>query len=56
YSQSMMGHWSLDGCARTRVNATHTSCSCNHLTHFAILILNYCCPLLDPSQITMAPK
>uniref|UniRef100_A0A672SGJ6 Adhesion G protein-coupled receptor L4 n=1 Tax=Sinocyclocheilus grahami TaxID=75366 RepID=A0A672SGJ6_SINGR len=38
YSQSMMGHWSLDGCTRTHVNATHTSCSCNHLTHFAILM------------------
>uniref|UniRef100_A0A8C1RKT8 Adhesion G protein-coupled receptor L4 n=1 Tax=Cyprinus carpio TaxID=7962 RepID=A0A8C1RKT8_CYPCA len=34
YSQSMMGHWSLDGCTRTHVNATHTSCSCNQLTHF----------------------
>ncbi|XP_026098210.1 adhesion G protein-coupled receptor L4-like [Carassius auratus] len=38
YSQSMMGHWSLDGCSRTHVNGTHTSCSCNHLTHFAILM------------------
>ncbi|XP_073682310.1 adhesion G protein-coupled receptor L4 [Garra rufa] len=38
YSQSMMGHWSLGGCTRTGVNATHTSCSCNHLTHFAILM------------------
>lgn len=38
YSQSMMGHWSLDGCTRTRVNSTHTSCSCDHLTHFAILM------------------
>ncbi|KAG1935820.1 adhesion G protein-coupled receptor L4 [Pimephales promelas] len=38
YSQSMMGQWSLDGCTRTRVNSTHTSCSCNHLTHFAILM------------------
>uniref|UniRef100_A0A672RAZ8 Adhesion G protein-coupled receptor L4 n=1 Tax=Sinocyclocheilus grahami TaxID=75366 RepID=A0A672RAZ8_SINGR len=38
YSQSMMGHWSLDGCTRTHVNATHTLCSCNHLTHFAILM------------------
>ncbi|TRY57420.1 hypothetical protein DNTS_031417 [Danionella cerebrum] len=38
YSQGMMGHWSLDGCTRTRVNTTHTTCSCNHLTHFAILM------------------
>jgi len=34
----MMGQWSFDGCTRTRVNSTHTSCSCNHLTHFAILM------------------
>ncbi|KAK7128050.1 hypothetical protein R3I93_020595 [Phoxinus phoxinus] len=38
YSQSMMGHWSLNGCTRTHVNSTHTSCSCDHLTHFAILM------------------
>ncbi|XP_051957744.1 adhesion G protein-coupled receptor L4-like isoform X2 [Xyrauchen texanus] len=38
YYQSMVGHWSLEGCKRTHVNATHTSCSCNHLTHFAILM------------------
>uniref|UniRef100_A0A673H8J7 Adhesion G protein-coupled receptor L4-like n=1 Tax=Sinocyclocheilus rhinocerous TaxID=307959 RepID=A0A673H8J7_9TELE len=50
YSQSMMGHWSLDGCTRTHVNATHTSCSCNHLTHFAILMssaqANWFCSLI----------
>uniref|UniRef100_A0A9J8AFV2 Adhesion G protein-coupled receptor L4 n=1 Tax=Cyprinus carpio carpio TaxID=630221 RepID=A0A9J8AFV2_CYPCA len=38
YSQSMMGHCSLDGCTRTQVNATHTSCSCNQLTYFTILM------------------
>uniref|UniRef100_A0A8C2AI12 Adhesion G protein-coupled receptor L4 n=1 Tax=Cyprinus carpio TaxID=7962 RepID=A0A8C2AI12_CYPCA len=38
YSQSMMGHWSLDGCTCTHVNATHTSCSCNQLTYFTILM------------------
>ncbi|XP_055040398.2 adhesion G protein-coupled receptor L4 [Misgurnus anguillicaudatus] len=38
YSQSMNGRWSLEGCKRIHVNATHTSCSCNHLTHFAILM------------------
>ncbi|KAI5101674.1 adhesion G protein-coupled receptor L4 precursor, partial [Silurus meridionalis] len=35
---SMKGHWSIEGCERTRVNKTHTTCSCNHLTHFAILM------------------
>ncbi|XP_027016012.2 adhesion G protein-coupled receptor L4 [Tachysurus fulvidraco] len=39
YSPSRMkGHWSIEGCKRSRVNKTHTTCSCNHLTHFAILM------------------
>ncbi|XP_017557830.1 adhesion G protein-coupled receptor L4 [Pygocentrus nattereri] len=35
---NMKGHWSLEGCERAFVNKTHTTCSCNHLTHFAILM------------------
>lgn len=35
---TMQGHWSTDGCEHLFVNSTHTSCSCNHLTHFAILM------------------
>ncbi|MCJ8737816.1 hypothetical protein PDJAM_G00028430 [Pangasius djambal] len=39
YSLSnMKGHWSIEGCKRSHVNKTHTTCSCNHLTHFAILM------------------
>ncbi|MCI4383590.1 hypothetical protein PGIGA_G00028240 [Pangasianodon gigas] len=39
YSLSnMKGHWSIEGCERSHVNKTHTTCSCNHLTHFAILM------------------
>ncbi|TSM94622.1 Adhesion G protein-coupled receptor L4 [Bagarius yarrelli] len=39
YSLSnMKGHWSIEGCNRSHVNKTHTTCSCNHLTHFAILM------------------
>ncbi|XP_007233219.3 adhesion G protein-coupled receptor L4 [Astyanax mexicanus] len=34
----MRGHWSLEGCERTSANRSHTTCSCNHLTHFAILM------------------
>ncbi|XP_016006494.2 adhesion G protein-coupled receptor L4 isoform X3 [Rousettus aegyptiacus] len=35
---TMNGNWSLDGCEVIYSNETHTSCSCNHLTHFAILM------------------
>ncbi|KAM4873428.1 adhesion G protein-coupled receptor L4 isoform 2-T2 [Thomomys bottae] len=32
------GSWSSEGCELTYSNETHTSCRCNHLTHFAILM------------------
>ncbi|XP_074191099.1 adhesion G protein-coupled receptor L4 isoform X1 [Rhinolophus sinicus] len=35
---TMDGNWSSEGCELTYSNETHTSCSCNHLTHFAILM------------------
>ncbi|XP_073644086.1 adhesion G protein-coupled receptor L4 isoform X2 [Tursiops truncatus] len=35
---TMNGSWSSEGCEVTYSNETHTSCSCNHLTHFAILM------------------
>ncbi|XP_066503661.1 adhesion G protein-coupled receptor L4 [Hoplias malabaricus] len=35
---NMKGQWSLKGCERSSVNKSHTTCSCNHLTHFAILM------------------
>ncbi|XP_036378666.1 adhesion G protein-coupled receptor L4 [Megalops cyprinoides] len=35
---SMRGHWDTEGCTRQHVNSSHTSCTCNHLTHFAILM------------------
>ncbi|XP_077439717.1 adhesion G protein-coupled receptor L2 isoform X21 [Vanacampus margaritifer] len=39
YSErSMMGHWSTQGCKLLETNKTHTSCSCSHLTNFAILM------------------
>ncbi|KAJ8408485.1 hypothetical protein AAFF_G00258990 [Aldrovandia affinis] len=34
----MTGHWATEGCERLHVNSSHTACSCNHLTHFAILM------------------
>ncbi|XP_017386548.1 adhesion G protein-coupled receptor L4 [Cebus imitator] len=35
---TMNGSWSSEGCELTYANETHTSCRCNHLTHFAILM------------------
>ncbi|XP_021545756.1 adhesion G protein-coupled receptor L4 isoform X2 [Neomonachus schauinslandi] len=37
-SDTMNGSWSLEGCELLSSNETHTSCRCNHLTHFAILM------------------
>uniref|UniRef100_A0A8C9VVZ0 Adhesion G protein-coupled receptor L2 n=1 Tax=Scleropages formosus TaxID=113540 RepID=A0A8C9VVZ0_SCLFO len=39
YSErSMMGYWSTQGCKLLDANKTHTTCSCSHLTNFAILM------------------
>ncbi|XP_039202502.1 adhesion G protein-coupled receptor L4 isoform X2 [Crotalus tigris] len=39
YSEDTMeGKWATEGCERTHSNSTHTSCRCNHLTHFAVLM------------------
>ncbi|CAL1535432.1 unnamed protein product [Lymnaea stagnalis] len=33
-----LGFWSQKGCNMTQTNATHTTCQCDHMTHFAILL------------------
>ncbi|KAM9762939.1 adhesion G protein-coupled receptor L2 isoform 13-T14 [Menidia menidia] len=39
YSErSMMGYWSTQGCKLLDSNKTHTTCSCSHLTNFAVLM------------------
>lgn len=39
YSErSMMGYWSTQGCKLVSSNKSHTTCSCSHLTNFAILM------------------
>ncbi|XP_028855531.1 adhesion G protein-coupled receptor L2 isoform X5 [Denticeps clupeoides] len=39
YSErSMMGYWSTQGCKLIGGNKTHTTCSCSHLTNFAVLM------------------
>ncbi|KAM8875921.1 adhesion G protein-coupled receptor L4 isoform 2-T2 [Spinachia spinachia] len=35
---SFRGHWATNGCKRVHVSSNATTCSCNHLTHFAILM------------------
>ncbi|XP_037743843.1 adhesion G protein-coupled receptor E3 isoform X16 [Chelonia mydas] len=32
------GSWSLDGCTAVHTNSTHTTCRCDHLSSFAILM------------------
>lgn len=34
----MTGYWSTQGCRLLITNKTHTTCSCNHLTNFAVLM------------------
>ncbi|KAM4051283.1 adhesion G protein-coupled receptor L3 isoform 16-T17 [Anomaloglossus baeobatrachus] len=39
YSKTnLSGHWSTQGCRLITTNKTHTKCSCNHLTNFAVLM------------------
>uniref|UniRef100_UPI00398F6B12 adhesion G protein-coupled receptor L4 n=1 Tax=Pristiophorus japonicus TaxID=55135 RepID=UPI00398F6B12 len=35
---SMEGEWATEGCETLHFNATHTTCRCNHLTNFAVLM------------------
>lgn len=34
----MAGYWSTQDCRLLAANRTHTSCSCTHLTNFAVLM------------------
>ncbi|XP_028840923.1 adhesion G protein-coupled receptor L1 isoform X3 [Denticeps clupeoides] len=42
YSErSMTGQWSSQGCRLLDTNDTHTTCSCSHLTNFAVLMVQH---------------
>uniref|UniRef100_A0A3B1K408 Adhesion G protein-coupled receptor L1 n=1 Tax=Astyanax mexicanus TaxID=7994 RepID=A0A3B1K408_ASTMX len=42
YSErSMTGQWSSQGCRLLDTNSTHTTCSCSHLTNFAVLMVQH---------------
>lgn len=32
------GSWSPDGCTAVHTNSTHTTCRCDHLSSFAVLM------------------
>ncbi|XP_048457773.1 adhesion G protein-coupled receptor L4-like [Rhincodon typus] len=38
---SMEGEWATEGCKTLHFNATHTTCRCNHLTNFAVLMSSF---------------
>ncbi|XP_025110170.1 adhesion G protein-coupled receptor L1-like [Pomacea canaliculata] len=37
-SESQMGSWSQEGCRVVRSNASQTTCECDHMTNFAVLM------------------
>lgn len=38
YWDYLSNHWSEDGCQLVKSNSSHSICSCNHLTNFALLM------------------
>ncbi|KAL4236327.1 hypothetical protein ACF0H5_004714 [Mactra antiquata] len=51
FSLKYTGAWSQRGCSFKSYNETHTTCQCNHLTNFAIL-MNVHSTKLDPIHAT----
>ncbi|XP_059922971.1 adhesion G protein-coupled receptor L4 [Gadus macrocephalus] len=50
---TLQGHWATHGCTREQVNSTATTCSCDHLTHFAILMSSGRANLVAHSNVLM---
>uniref|UniRef100_A0A668ALV9 Uncharacterized protein n=1 Tax=Myripristis murdjan TaxID=586833 RepID=A0A668ALV9_9TELE len=48
------GTWSTDGCYKERTTATHTVCSCEHLSSFAVLMALY--PMKHTFGLLLATK
>lgn len=51
---SERGTWSTDGCYQRHSNATHTVCTCEHLSSFAVLMALY--PMEHPFGLLMVTK
>ncbi|XP_043388988.1 adhesion G protein-coupled receptor E3 isoform X5 [Chelonia mydas] len=45
------GTWSTEGCRLLLANSTHTTCNCNHLSSFAILMASHAIKETDPLTI-----
>ncbi|KAM9121340.1 adhesion G protein-coupled receptor E3-like [Pangshura tecta] len=45
------GSWSPDGCTAVHMNSTHTTCSCDHLSRFAVLMAPTAVTESDPLTI-----
>nr|XP_023685397.1 adhesion G protein-coupled receptor L3-like isoform X2 [Paramormyrops kingsleyae] len=46
--RTMIGYWSTQGCRLLGTNRTHTTCSCTHLTNFAVLMAHVEVKNVDP--------
>uniref|UniRef100_A0A8C9S1C9 Adhesion G protein-coupled receptor L3 n=1 Tax=Scleropages formosus TaxID=113540 RepID=A0A8C9S1C9_SCLFO len=46
--RTMMGFWSTQDCRLLATNRTHTTCSCTHLTNFAVLMAHVEVKTADP--------
>ncbi|XP_068178021.1 adhesion G protein-coupled receptor E5-like [Antennarius striatus] len=51
---SERGTWSTDGCYQKQSNITHTLCTCEHLTSFAVLMALY--PMKHPFGLLLVTK
>ncbi|XP_044855010.1 adhesion G protein-coupled receptor E1-like [Mauremys mutica] len=46
---NLTGPWFTEGCRLLRENSTHTTCTCNHLSSFAILMASHAIKVFQPS-------
>ncbi|KAF4071572.1 hypothetical protein AMELA_G00274890 [Ameiurus melas] len=51
--RTMTGYWSTQDCRLVDTNSTHTSCSCTHLTNFAVLMAHVEVKKADQMQATL---
>lgn len=47
------GRWSTQGCRLLHTNNTHTTCACNHLSSYAVL-MTYQQPAVSNNQATLS--